>query len=214
LTNFLGYSKMTAQVIKLGEGYYFLQIKNLMKQEELAEVWDEIKFLSYRSKFEFDTNTARDNNNEMRSNKIGIWLDSVYTSRKYCNYFKYYQKWITDETKENLLKTNLFWRELLHCRIDTTLFSYYEDGKFYKEHEDTARLTQLFWTYQHPKKFTGGQINFVDFNYQIEIEDNSMVVFPSWFRHEVKPVLLNEKTPDCQDKLLCNGRYVFTTFYS
>lgn len=205
---------MTAQVIKLGEGYYFLQIRNLMRQEELSEVWDEINFLSYRSKFELDTSTARDHNNQMQSNKIGIWLDNVYTDRKYSNFFKYYKKWMTEEARENLLKSSLFWRELLHCRADTTLFSYYEDGKYYKAHEDTARLTQLFWTYKHPKRFSGGQINFVDFNYQIEIEDNMMVVFPSWFKHEVKPVLLNEKTPDNQDKLLCNGRYVFTTFYS
>lgn len=206
--------KASASVIKLGEGYYFFKVENFLKEQELSEIWDEINFLSYRSKFELDTSTARDKNNNLRSNKIGIWLDQVYTERKYSNYFKYYKKWINDETRDNLLKTSLFWRELNHCDRDTTLFSYYEDGKYYREHEDTARLTQLYYTFKQPKKFTGGQITFTDFNYIQEIEDNTLIVFPSWFKHEVKPVLLKEKTPDKQDKLECNGRYVFTTFFA
>ena len=206
---------MSAQVIKLGEGYFFLRIDNFMNPNELKEVWEEINFLSYRDKFQFDTNTARDEETGgLGSNKIGIWLDNVYTYRKYSNYFKYYKKWMTSQTEENLLKASLFWRELFHCRQDTTLFSYYEDGKYYKEHQDTARLTQLYYTFKEPKKFTGGQIVFGDFNYSQEIENNTLIVFPSWFKHEVKPVLLKEKTPDEQDKLECNGRYVFTTFFS
>ena len=206
---------MSAQVIKLGEGYFFLRIDNFLCKNELEEVWEEIIFLSYRNKFELDTNTARDcETGELRSNKIGIWLDNIYTDRKYCNFFKYYKKWITDEARENLLKTSLFWRELNHCNCDGTLFSYYEDERYYKEHEDTARLTQLFYTYKEPKKFKGGQLVFTDFDYSQEIENNTLVVFPSWFKHEVKPVLVEEKTPNEQDKLECNGRYVFTTFFS
>lgn len=206
---------MSAQVIKLGEGYFFLRIDNFLTQNELSEVWEEINFLSYRNKFQLDTNTARDGETgELRSNKIGIWLDNVYTNRKYSNFFKYYKKWITPEATENLLKTSLFWRELHHCCHDGTLFSYYEDGKYYREHEDTARLTQLYYTFKEPKKFSGGQIGFTDFNYFQEIENNTLIVFPSWFKHEVKPVLLKEKTPDEQDKLEQNGRYVFTTFFN
>lgn len=206
---------MSAQVIKLGEGYFFLRIDNFLCKKELEEVWEEITFLSYRNKFEKDTGTSKNiETGELLSNKIGIFLDDVYTDRKYCNFFKYYKKWITKETRENLLKTSFFWRELNHCNYDRTLFSYYEDGRYYKEHEDTARLTQLFYTFKEPKKFTGGQIIFSDFNYSQEIENNTLILFPSWFKHEVKPVILDEATPDEQDKLECNGRYVFTTFFS
>ena len=205
---------MSAQVIKLGEGYYFLKINNLMQENQLNEIWEEINFLSYRTKFNFDTNTARYKNGELKSNKVGIWLDDAYAERKFSNYFKYYKNWLTDEASQNLLSTSLFWRQLFHCNSDSTLLSYYEDGKSYDEHEDTSRFTQLFWTCKQPKKFKGGQLEFTDFNYEIEIEDNTMILFPSWFRHRVKPVILEEKTPDDQDKFFCNGRYVFTTFYA
>lgn len=205
---------MSAQVIKLGDGYFFLKIDNLFTTNELREVWEEINFLSYRSKFQLDTGTARHGEtNELKADKIGIWLEDIYTDRKYCNYFKFYKKWCTKVTAENLLKTSLFWRELFHCKTDRTLLSYYEDGKYYEEHEDASRLTQLFYVFKEPKKFTGGQIVFTDFNYSQEVNNNTLIVFPSWFKHEVKPVSLNEKTPDEQDKLECNGRYVFTTFY-
>ena len=205
---------MSAQVIKLGEGYYFLKITELMTFTELSEIWEEILFLSYRSKFQLDTSTARNENGELRSNKVGIWLDDVYLLRKFSNYFKYYKKWISDEAISNLLSTSLYWREFTHTKTDNTLFSYYEDGKYYDEHEDTSRLTQLFWTFKQPKKFNGGRLVFTDFNYEIDIEDNTMILFPSWFKHKVTPVILEEKTPENREKFLCNGRYVFTTFYN
>lgn len=206
---------MSAQVIEIEPGYHFLKIENLMTPDELTEIWDEITFLSYRSKFQLDTNTAKDRKTGvLQSNKMGIWLDEVYSDRKFCNYFKYYQKWITTEARINLAKTNMFWRTLNHCNVDHTLLSYYEDGTYYNAHEDGARLTQLFWIFKDPKKFEGGQLVFTDFNFEIEIQNNTMVFFPGWYRHKVNPVLLDDKTPEEQDKFLCNGRYVISTFYA
>ena len=206
---------MNAQVIKLGEGYFFLRIDNFLKLNELSEVWEEIKFFSYRSKLKTNTHSAKfSETGELKSNKIGVWLDDIFTDRKYSNFFKYYKKWITPEAFGILVKTNLFWRELAFCEFDRTLFSCYENETYYRVHQDTTRITQIYYTFKEPKKFTGGQIVFTDFNYLQEIENNMLIVFPSWFNHEVKPVLLNEKTPSEQDKLECNGRYSFTTFFS
>lgn len=205
---------MSAQVIKLGEGYFFLRIDNFFSSQELNDVWEEIYFLSYRNKFELDTKTSKNlTTGELKSNKIGIWLDNVYTNRKYGNFFKYYKKWMTHEAFNNLVSTSLFWRTLTQCNQDTTLLSYYEDGTYYKSHMDSSKFTQLFYTHKEPKKFSGGQIIFSDFNYSQEIKNNTLILFPGWFEHEVKPVILEEKTPDSQDKLQCNGRYVFTTFF-
>ena len=204
---------MNAQIIKLGEGYYFLKIKDLMTSNQMSEIWEEINFLSFRSKLQQDTSTARDLEGNLKSNKLGVWLDNIYSERKFSNYFKYYKKWLTDETKTNLYKTTLSWRELDSCGLDNTLLSYYENKVFYSEHIDDSRFTQLFWTFKQPKKFEGGELIFTDFNYQIDIEDNLMILFPSWFFHKVKTVYLNEKTSEDQDKLTRNGRYVFTTFY-
>jgi len=205
---------MSAQVIKLGEGYFFLKINNFLKLNEINEVWDEINFLTFRSKLKKNTNTAETENGELLSNKNGVFLDDIYSERKFCNFFKYYKKWNNEQTKINLLKTSLFWRNLFVSQFDSTLLSYYEDGSYYKQHTDESRFTQLFWTFKQPKKFSGGELVFTDFNYQLETENNTLILFPSWFAHRVEPVVLNEKTPEDQDKFLCNGRYVFTTFYN
>lgn len=204
---------MSAQIIKLGEGYYFLKINNLLKPNQLEEIWEEINFLSYRLKLSSNTNTAKNSKGELLSNKVGIFLEEIYQQKKFSNFFKYYKNWINEETQTNLIKSSLSWRNLFSCFQDSTLLSYYEDGKYYSEHYDYSRFTQLFWTFKQPKKFRGGQLVFTEFNYEIEMENNTMVLFPSWFFHKVNPVILEEKTPEGQDKLLGNGRYVFTTFY-
>ena len=205
---------MNFKFIRLGESLHFLVIENLMTSQELSEIWEEVNLLSYRSKLLLDTSTARNADNSLKANKQGFFLDDVYRYRKFSNYFNYYKKWISLENKKKIEENNMSWRPLFNCKHDKTLFSYYEDSDFYDEHQDTALYTQLFWIFKEPKKFEGGQLELTDFNYQIEVNNNTMVIFPSWYSHKVNKVTLQDKTPEQRDKLLCNGRYVFTTFYN
>ena len=41
---------------------------------------------------------------------------------------------------------------------------------------------------KEPKKFTGGDFSFSDYDVTIPCVNNSMVIFPSSFKHEVSPV--------------------------
>jgi SM-20-related protein len=90
------------------------------------------------------------------------------------------------------------------------------DGAFYKRHIDTRTvsdrgsirvLSGVYYFHNHPKAFTGGALRlyaigdpamatFVD----IEPEHNTLLVFPSWARHEVTRV-------NCPSKRFIDSRF-------
>lgn len=82
----------------------------------------------------------------------------------------------------------------------------HNDGDYYKPHIDTRTggserhvraLSAVYYFYREPKAFSGGALRIHrlgtdgsgegDF-LEIEPEENSLVVFPSWAKHEVRPV--------------------------
>lgn len=83
----------------------------------------------------------------------------------------------------------------------------HNDGNFYKIHNDsgsditnTRTLTYVYYFYQEPKQFSGGELQLYDTvfsnhhpiaqtpNQLIQPENNSLVFFPSICQHEVLPV--------------------------
>ena len=92
------------------------------------------------------------------------------------------------------------------------------DGAFYKRHVDTQTprhpevngirvLSGVYYFHAEPKAFTGGELrlyalggksgeNFVD----IEPVNNSLLVFPAWAPHEVRPV-------SCPSKRFIDSRF-------
>ena len=92
---------------------------------------------------------------------------------------------------------------------DNTLIMYYENNDEYKPHRDLARLTAITWFYREPKKFTGGNLRFPEFDMEIECKHNRVIVFPSSIHHGVDKVGMEEK--DMGKKL---GRFTMTQFLS
>ena len=87
------------------------------------------------------------------------------------------------------------------------LLSYYENQDYYKRHYDTALITCLTWFHKDPKKFSGGDFKFSDYNISIECKSNRMIVFPSMIFHEVEKIEMKEE--DCGNRY---GRYCFSHF--
>jgi Rps23 Pro-64 3,4-dihydroxylase Tpa1-like proline 4-hydroxylase len=95
----------------------------------------------------------------------------------------------------------------------------HNDGAFYKRHIDTQTtsdqssirvLSGVYYFHGKPKGFSGGALRlfaigprdagFVD----IEPEDNSLLVFPSWALHEVRPVTcLSKRFADSRFAINC-----------
>ncbi|MGZ8337145.1 MAG: 2OG-Fe(II) oxygenase [Allosphingosinicella sp.] len=90
-------------------------------------------------------------------------------------------------------------------RLETELVVY-NDGTHFRPHYDTFRdgaahsdrlLTGVYYFHAEPKGFTGGELRLYRFGateaapgdyVDIEPEQNTLLVFPSWSTHEVRTV--------------------------
>ena len=95
------------------------------------------------------------------------------------------------------------------CKIcaGNMLISYYDDGDYYKSHYDSATISTLTWFYKQPKRFSGGELRFKDYDLIIEAKHNRTLIFPSLHYHEVLPVKM-EKGYENKGY----GRYVISQF--
>ena len=97
---------------------------------------------------------------------------------------------VSKEVFENKLKTIV---DNTLVPDETSFLSYYEDGDYFKPHEDNCKLTVLNWMYKEPKRFTGGNLVFPDYNKTIELESNKVIIFPSKITHAVNTTSMDEK---------------------
>ena len=61
--------------------------------------------------------------------------------------------------------------------------------------------------YYDPKKFQGGELEFPEYDYELECVNNSTIIFPGWVEHGVKKVSIEES--DYYDGM---GRYCVSNF--
>ena len=68
------------------------------------------------------------------------------------------------------------------------LLSTYQSGDCYGAHPDRAMLTGLFWLSDN-SEFSGGELILSQFGERIEPKMGTGIIFPSWYVHEVLPVI-------------------------
>ena len=77
-------------------------------------------------------------------------------------------------------------RQFPETNRDTSFISYYEDADNFKPHFDVFQFTALIWLYKEPRDFEGGDLILHDFeNKKIELKNNRLVFFPSYYLHSV-----------------------------
>jgi predicted 2-oxoglutarate/Fe(II)-dependent dioxygenase YbiX len=64
-------------------------------------------------------------------------------------------------------------------------------------------LTAITVVHKTPKQYLGGEFVFDDYDLSIELENNSMILFPSFINHSVNNISVNNKL---------NGRFSITQF--
>lgn len=187
----------------------YVRIFNFYSDDELKLIWEELEFILNDRIIggPEKTGTARNDGVVLKKNK-GIFLDNLYSDRENSNILTVNRKVFL-----NLLKISsesnhwVFKNSLESVNWDGTLISYYENSDHYKKHYDVSAFTCLTWFFKKPKKFSGGDLIFSDFNLKIEVEDNSLILFPSGVSHEVSEVKMN---PEDMGKKL--GRVCMSQF--
>lgn len=75
--------------------------------------------------------------------------------------------------------------------LNNILLSEYRNGDYYKPHRDASSLTMLIWPM--PKTFNGGSLVLTDFNHKISCYQNTGLIFPSHYLHEVEEVFYRDE---------------------
>lgn len=164
----------------------YLKIRNYYSPEELQLIWQELDFLTHPQKLQPPPKTGQTNPN-MKHNH-GIFFDELYQNRVFSNILKVNRKTFTAEIFKLYAGLHEMYENVFLINQDSTLLSYYENNGYYKSHSDTASITSLQWFFKEPKKFKGGDLVLTKYNEVIPVENNMMVMFPSFLKHEVTAI--------------------------
>jgi Rps23 Pro-64 3,4-dihydroxylase Tpa1-like proline 4-hydroxylase len=189
----------------------YIRIFDLYEENELKLIWEELEFIlndRIISGPEVTGSATDDENNFLKKNK-GIFLDELYSDRNTSNILTLNRKvFINLAHISNQSNFWLFKKSLISANWDTTLISYYENSDHYKKHSDISEFTCLTWFFKKPKKFSGGDLIFPDFNFKIEVEDNSFILFPSGIEHEVSEVKMNPENMGKKMGRVCMSQFM------
>jgi Rps23 Pro-64 3,4-dihydroxylase Tpa1-like proline 4-hydroxylase len=192
---------MNTLIHQIEEPFPFLKIENLYDKDELKLIWQELDFLTTKLENPENTGAAKDNEGKSLKNNSGLLLDDVYQKRNISNILSINTKLFLPEIINAFSDLSFGYQNIKKTNYDRTLISYYENGGYYKSHEDIAMYTAITWFFKEPKAFVGGDFYFTDYNLKIEIKNNITVLFPSFVKHSVDEVILENKN------IIGSGRY-------
>ena len=191
-----------------------LILDNFYNEDELELIWQELNFYTLPNKL---LPAKKFGGVVGKTESKGIILDSLYKN--------YSEKNINYRNISNILTVNrkLFTSGVLDvfadihdcCRTanmsnnDTTKVRYYHDGEGYEPHTDKGYQFLAFsYFYREPKKFTGGELFFPHYDYELPCDNNSMIIFPGWVEHGVREVSISDS-----EYFEGYGRYAITSFF-
>lgn len=194
-----------------------ITINNFYNEDELRLIWQELDFLTYETKFQgpdvagsakIPNPNSNDDNKFITKKNHGIWLDEIYPRREISNIITLSRKLFSSDLTKYASSQHIIFNYLNHSKMDGSLLSYYQNADSYFPHLDECVLTAVTWLYKEPKKFDGGDFYFSDYDYKIPIQNNMVVIFPSFVKHSVDEVRMD---PSCKP-FSGDGRYVLSNF--
>jgi hypothetical protein len=172
-----------------------LIIKEIYSKEELKLIWKETEFLFDKLGDENETSAALEEDGETRKKSgKGIFLDDVYKRRDFSDLLNITRKIFHDEeVKKSIVELNSpMFNMFKKTNWDSTMLQYYEEGNYYKQHQDESFFTAIYTFYKEPKKFEGGDLHFEEYNYTLPIRNNQLILFPSIVSHGVTEVQMKQ----------------------
>tara|TARA_R100000656_G_scaffold78135_1_gene57538 strand:- start:547 stop:1170 length:624 start_codon:yes stop_codon:yes gene_type:complete len=202
--------KQEVTAINSGELFPFIVADNWYSPEEEKLIWKELDFYYRPDNLEPASDFSAKTKGVILSNSWRIYPDAMFT-QKYKNVSsimtakkKFTYRPFLDFVKKAMPQGIQF----ATTNRDATMISYYDHAQEYKPHHDDPQFTILIWFYKSPKKFTGGDFIFTQPNVNVKCKHNRMVLFPSYYLHQVTPILMEQEH---RNKGL--GRFTITHFY-
>jgi hypothetical protein len=192
-------NKLKSEIISPNK-FPIMVMDDFYNKQQLGEIWHEIDGYNMGNTRMIwqdnanDPNRAIDKRGEALSSNSRIYLDQIYhPQHRYMSFILlHYSKLMTPPIMDIYKEIHPSTRNIENVNKDYTMISYYKNKEKYEFHKDRATHTALWWTYKEPKGFTGGDLVFKDSGETIECKNNRMVMFPSYYLHASKPVLLKD----------------------
>jgi len=184
-----------------------LIIKNFYNEQELDLIWEELNFYTKPNKLleaEYYGGVVD------ATNAKAIILDEVYGElyRDISNILTVNRKLFTSGVLDVFADTHPSCSCAPLVNKDITKLRYYHDGDYYEPHTDhTMPFLAFSYFYKEPKKFTGGELEFPEYEYELECKHNHTIIFPGWVEHAVKKVSIEDS-----DYFAGMGRYCVSNF--
>ena len=183
-----------------------LIIHDFYNPDELELIWEELNFYTKPDKFL----TAKDFGGVVdKTNSHALLLDKIYKGhRKLSSILTVTRKVFSKDILESFAQIHDCCGLAPITNNDCTKVRYYHNGEHYEPHVD-ASMQFLIFTYfnKEPKKFSGGELYFPKYDYEFPCNNNSMILFPSWVKHGVREVRIDDS--NYYDGW---GRYAITHF--
>jgi hypothetical protein len=192
----------------------YLEVTDIFKPKKYQEVLNELKWLESGNVFGGPerTGTARNPDGTVKKNNRGVFMNQIYADLSLSPLFLGIQESYPYLFNGKNFKNNWYLNLYNQTQMQGgSLISYYEESNYYESHADHSTMTFLFWIWDESdgKKFTGGNLQFTDFDIEIECKNNCGVLFPGPINHEVTKI---EMDPKFKGKGL--GRFAISEFIS
>ena len=189
------------------EPFPLMIIENFYNESELELIWEELNFLTKPGKLM----DAKDYGGiDDYTNAKALLLDDIYeNAREISNILTVNRKLFDSGVLDNFAEIHPCCKIATRANWDITKVRYYHDGEFYDPHTDRSfQFLAFSYFYKEPKKFSGGDLIFPEYDFKISCDNNSMVIFPGWVEHGVRKVTIKDS-----DYYEGNGRYAITSFF-
>jgi hypothetical protein len=187
-------------------------IEDFYDEEELKLIWKELEYLTSPNKMILSGDklgTAKDRLTQItKSSNYGINLDEYFSKKTYSDLLVITDKIFNSNLLYEIASLHPLMGHVKYLNDSNTKLKYYEDAEEYTGHTDASMFTMTNYFFKDPKKFTGGDLYFKDFDYTIEIKNNMVVFFCGAINHASTKLISN----DFYDKFSGYGKYCVTKF--
>lgn len=198
------------QIVNYSEPFPFVIIENFLTEEQYNIVFGEMLSLISYLETPDKTGSAFDFVDKVyKKQNLGVYLDKVFeNNRQESAILQYYDGIYQKHIMEVICQNGWFYEHYFPTtNHDSTLLQMYRDGDHYKQHKDYTNFTVVGLYHTNPRKFEGGELRFANYDLDVDLENNQVIIFPSQIPHEVLPIKSHaEKIQD--------NRFTVTRFIS
>jgi len=190
----------------------YIIIDDCYTEEERSEMMFELDYLTEPRRMIPAGEDSRNSAGIELKNVPCQYLDPFFNKREHSSILTITEK-IFGNSGE-IINNHPHWiynAKMINCHWTHIL--YYEDEQEYQPHVDTTRFTALTYFYREPKRFSGGDLRFDDYDIEIECINNRVIIFPSMVPHASTPVKMQEHPPGKHGKF-CISQFMLFKSYS